>query len=222
MALHMNLGLNSFTKHRNGVHSPPRRNPEKARSQPDSRWASQIGLCAITLAMAFLFTACGRPAQTPVTVSSGSDWREFQGTWTAAGSRYILPLSGDRRASISHFTGSLMLAGASRPDIGFRAEAIVFNDSVTGMVGRAVWTDEHSDQVFSELRGEGTTTTNRIVGTFLGGTGPYADATGSYEFSWRFLLETEDGTPQGQSVGLHGRVRMTQRAIAPGTGGSRR
>ena len=111
-----------------------------------------------------------------------------------------------RRSRICN--GSLLLAGPSRPGVGFRAEAIVLNDSATGMVGRAVWTDERGDQVYSELRGEGTATGNRIVGTFLGGTGRYAGATGTYEFSWQFVLETEDGTVQGQSVGLKGRVRV--------------
>ena len=89
-----------------------------------------------------------------------------------------------------------------------RAEAIVLNDSTTGMVGRAVWTDERGDQVYSELRGEGTATGNKIVGTFLGGSGRYRGAEGTYELSWRFVLESEDGSVQGQSAGLKGRVRL--------------
>jgi len=117
--------------------------------------------------------------------------------------------------------GPLLLAEPSRPDVGFRAEAIVLIDSATGMVGRSVWTDDRGDQVYSELRGEGTATGNRIVGTFLGGTGRYSGATGTYEFSWRFVLEAEDGTVQGQSVGLKGRVRVGQPPGAPGVGGSR-
>jgi len=111
----------------------------------------------------------------------------------------------------------VLLSGASRPAVGFRAEAIVLNDSATGMVGRAVWTDERGDQAYSELRGEGTTTGNRIVGTFVGGTGRYSGATGTYEFSWRFVLESEDGTVQGQSSGLKGRVRFE---LPPGTQGA--
>ena len=31
--------------------------------------------------------------------------------------------------------------------------------------------------------------------------------TGDYAFTWRFLLEREDGTVQGQSLGLKGQVR---------------
>ena len=144
--------------------------------------------------------------------ASAAEWREFQGTWTAAGSRHTMVLGAGRRASVANLTGSLMLDGALRPGVGFRAEAIVFNDSATGMTGRAVWTDERGDQVYSELRGDGTATGNHIVGTLLGGTGRYAGAAGGYEFSWRFVLETEAGdgagSVQGQSLGFKGRVRL--------------
>jgi len=115
----------------------------------------------------------------------------------------------------------LILSGASRPAVGFRAEAIVLSDTVSGAVGRAVWTDENGEQVFSELRGEGTATNNKIVGTFLGGTGKYSGVTGSYEFSWRFLLESEDGTVQGQSIGLNGKARLGQPQAALDSGGTR-
>src|SRR5262249_6207873 len=140
--------------------------------------------------------------------SLDGEWHDFQGMWTAAGTRNIMLLGGDRRAAVSSFNGSLVLAGPSRPGVGFRSEAIVFSDTVTGMVGRAVWTDEHGDQAYSELRGEGTASNNKIIGTFVGGTGRYSGATGSYEFSWRFVLENEDGAVQGQSLGLKGRVRV--------------
>jgi hypothetical protein len=113
-----------------------------------------------------------------------------------------------------------MLSGPSRPAVGFHAEAIVLNDSATGIVGRAVWTDERGDQVFSELRGETAATGNRLFGTFLGGSGRYAGAAGSYEFTWRFLLEAEDGTVQGQSMGLTGRIRAAAPPGAPSPGNS--
>jgi hypothetical protein len=177
-----------------------------------------LSLSAIVLVALFV-TACGRSPQTSQSVSAGGEWREFQGTWTAAGSRNILRLGADRRAAISTFEGSLLLAGPSRPGVGFRSEAIVFNDTSTGMVGRAVWTDEHGDQAFSELRGEGTAEKNKITGTFVGGTGRYAGITGTYEFSWRFLIENEDGVVQGQSIGLNGRVRIGSQQAATGQGG---
>lgn len=175
----------------------------------------------ILLASLLFMIGCDRAPQATQLAPAGGDWHEFQGTWTTSGSRNIMPLAGDRRASISNFSGSLVLAGPSRPDVGFRAEAIVFNDSLTGLTGRAVWTDEHGDQAFSELQLAGTQTDNKIVGTFIGGTGRYAGATGTYEFAWRFVLESEDGNLQGESVGLKGRVRVNSAQASSGIGDPR-
>ena len=111
-----------------------------------------------------------------------------------------------------------MLLGPSRPAVGFRAEALVLNDSATGTIGRAVWTDDRGDQVFSELKGQGTRTGSHIVGTFAGGTGRYAGASGSYEFDWLFVLQTEEGEIQGQSEGLSGKVRVTSAQATPDAG----
>ena len=167
------------------------------------------------------------------TATDGGAWHEFQGLLTAVGHREVLGFGGDRRVAVSDFEGSLVLSGVERPSLGFRVNAVVFNDSATGMMGRAVWTDDRGDQVYSELRGAGDATGNRIVGSFVGGTGRYAGATGTYEFSWRFVLETEDGTVQGQSQGLKGKVRASPQPNtqpntqpdtqpnAPGTGGRR-
>jgi hypothetical protein len=168
---------------------------------------------------ALLTTGCSHAPQDSRSASSGGEWHDFKGTWTAAGSRSIMPFGGDRRTVISILNGSLVLAGSSRPNAGFRAEVFVFNDTATGMVGRAVWTDEHGDQAFSELRGEGTADNNTITGTFVGGTGRYAGANGTYEFSWRFVLENEDGVVEGQSMGLKGRIRVGSRQTGSEQGG---
>jgi len=201
--------------------APPPPKSQGSVSGTTSRRAHLRRLGPLTLVGLLVMTACGPAPQTSMSLPAGGDWHEFEGTWTAAGSRYTMRLGGDRRASIANLNGSLLLAGPSRPAVGFRAEAIVLNDSVTGMIGRAVWTDERADQVYSELRGEGTATSNRIVGTFLGGTGRYAGATGTYEFSWRFVLESEDGSVQGQSLGLKGRVRVDSSPATPDRRGPR-
>jgi hypothetical protein len=178
-------------------------------------------LCGVGLVSLVLVTACSRMPQASQSISSGGEWREFQGTWTAAGSRNTMRLAGDRRASIAIFNGSLLLAGSSRPGVGFRSEAILFSDTATGMVGRAVWTDEHGDHAYSELRGEGTAGNNKIIGTFVGGTGRYSGVTGTYEFSWRFVLQIEEGAVQGQSIGLKGRVRLGSQQAAAAEGAPR-
>ena len=142
-------------------------------------------------------------------------WRTFGGSWTATGTRTTLDLGSDHRASIVHMNGSLLLAGDNRPGVGFKAEIVGFTDSQRGMVGRSVWTDERGDKVFSELTGEWVGTGNRISGTFLGGTGRYAGATGKYEFQWQYMLTADDGTVSGRTVGLKGRVRV---GVSPSAG----
>jgi hypothetical protein len=166
--------------------------------------------CLVMLALALAAAACG-PAMDPLgRDATPGEWREFEGSWNAAGSRRSISLGADRRGSIIDLRGSMLLAGPGRPGVGFHSEAIALVDSETGLLGRSVWTDERGDQVFSELKGEGKAARNHIVGTFLGGTGRYAGVTGVYEFSWQFVIEAEDGSIQGRAVGLKGRVRLGQ------------
>ena len=157
--------------------------------------------------VALAVTGCdgGEPPSTALTPGG---WHEFGGSWNAAGSRRTLPLGGERRASLVDLKGTMLLAGAGRPGVGFRSELIALGDSETGLVGRSVWTDENGDQVFSELSGEGTAAKNRITGKFVGGTGRYSGAAGSYEFSWQYVIEAEDGRIQGRAVDLKGRVHV--------------
>ena len=100
--------------------------------------------------------------------------------------------------------------------MGFQAQAIGLTDSLAGMQGRCVWTDERGDKVYSELKGEFVATGNRIVGTILGGTGRYAGLTGEYSFHWRFVVESEDGAVSGRAVDLKGRARLGSEAAVPG------
>lgn len=183
--------------------------------------AAARGLRLAAAAAVLVLAGCSPPGGSSDAGLPGTEWHEFQGTWTAAGARHRIPLGGDRRASIANLEGTLLLAGATRPGVGFRAEAVVLNDSTTGMIGRAVWTDERGDEVFSELRGEGTSSGNRITGTFIGGTGRFSGATGGYELAWQYVLEAEDGKVQGRAVGLTGKVRVGAVQAASAVQGAR-
>ena len=175
---------------------------------------------AIAVAGLLTLAACSRAPQ-PQAPSAGDGWREFQGSWIATGTRHTINLGADRRASVVSLSGSMVLTGSSGPGAGFRAEAIALGDTATGVVGRAVWTDERGDQAWSEFRGDGTATGARIAGTFIGGTGRYTGATGTYEFTWQYVLEAEDGTVQGRAVGLAGRVRLGSPPTVPTTQGAK-
>ena len=183
-------------------------------TQTSCRGLCSRGLLVTGVVASLLMGGCeGETAQPP---PSAVEWREFEGSWNAAGTRRTIPLGADRRGSTIDLRGTMLLAGPGRPGVGFRAEIIALVDSETGLVGRGVWTDEHGDQVYSELKGEGTKENNHIVGTILGGTGRFGGVSGAYEFSWQFVIESEDGSIQGRAVGLKGRYRLAE----PATGGA--
>ena len=169
----------------------------------------------VMIALALTVAACSPVAESPKPQTATGEWREFEGSWNAAGSRRTISLGAGRRGSIIDLRGTMLLGGPGRPGVGFSSEVIALVDTASGLQGRSVWTDERGDQVFSELKGEGTAANNHLTGTFLGGTGRYAGVTGSYEFSWQYVMEAEDGSIQGRAAGLKGRVRFGQ----PGAGG---
>jgi hypothetical protein len=175
----------------------------------------------LTLAALLLTAACDRSVGPAPQTLPGGEWRAFEGSWTASGTRRTLHLGANDRAAIFDMTGSLLLTGAERPAVGFRAQAIGFSDSRTGMQGRSVWTDERGDMVYSELKGEFVGTGNQIAGTFIGGTGRYAGVTGDYSFRWQYVIDAEDGAVSGRVVDFKGRARLGQAATAPvgGPGG---
>ena len=156
--------------------------------------------------LAFAAVACG-PATAPRPAAAPGEPLQFEGSWNATGSRHTISLGEDRLGSIVDLKGTMLLAGPGRPGVGFQSEVIGLADSATGFQGRSVWTDEHGDQVFSELQGEGTAAKNHITATILSGTGRYAGVTGSYEFSWQWVMEGEEAVVQGRAVDLHGRVQ---------------
>jgi hypothetical protein len=160
-----------------------------------------------SLVLLMIGVACGGPAAPAQTAPPAGEWREFDGNWTASGTRTTLDLGTNHTASNIHMNGSLLLT-RNTLGVGFRAEVVGLVDSQSGMVGRAVWTDERGDKVFSELKGEWVGAGNRIAGTFLGGTGRYAGVTGEYEFQWQYVLAAEDGTVSGRTVGFKGRARL--------------
>ena len=173
--------------------------------------------CRFLLGLAFAAAACSPAQESPRPAAASGAELEFSGSWSGLGSRHTISLGADRFGSIVELKGTMLLTGPGRPGVGFQSEVIGLTDSATGFQGRSVWTDERGDQVYSELRGEGTAAKNRIAGTILSGTGRYAGVTGSYEFSWQWVMEGEDGAIQGRAVDLRGRVQP-----GPETGGSPR
>jgi len=177
-------------------------------------WSRWRWLMVVAL---LLTAACGHSSGKAQTLPAG-EWQTFEGTWTAAGTRRTLRLGADDRAAIFELTGTVLLSGAQRPAVGFKAQAIGFSESRAGMQGRSVWTDEHGYMVYSELKGEAVDSGNRITGRFIGGTGRYAGVTGEYTFQWQYVIDAEDGAVSGRVVDLKGRARL-QAASPTGAAG---
>ena len=74
--------------------------------------------------------------------------------------------------------------------------------------GRGVWTDSDGSQIFSVFHGTGVARAKKIEGTFIGGTGRFMGAMGSFAFTWQFVIDTADGGIQGQTSDLSGRIRV--------------
>ncbi len=131
-----------------------------------------------------------------------------------------MQLESGHQAGTFRATGSLLLEGKQRLKRGFKADVIGFSDNLTGMQGRAVWTDERGDKVFSELHSEGDITTTAIAGKFLGGTGRYANITGEYTFKWKRLIKGENGEISGRVVDFKGWARLGSPDTTSGTIGN--
>jgi hypothetical protein len=142
-----------------------------------------------------------------LTLASAAQETSFEGSWSASGRRHAVALAGGREARIVEISGGVVLASGDGLSGGFRGEAIGFDDGEGMSLGRAVWTDENGDRVFSRLRGEPLETGRRISGTITGGTGRYAGLSGDYSFTWQYVLAAEEGRIQGRAVDLSGRIR---------------
>jgi len=175
----------------------------------------------IMLLPTLLAVGCGQPE--PTTVMTPGDRIPFSGNWSPTGTQQVLDLEAGHRAGIFRLNGSLVLTGKQRLTRAFRTDVIGFSDTGSGMVGRSVWTDEHGDRVFSELRGAAIGPGQRIEGNIIGGTGRYEGLRGEYGFEWQRIGPVEGDEIAGRVVGLTGWARVTPAAEqSPTTAGDRK
>ena len=165
------------------------------------------------LLLVALAVACERPVTAPGDALPAGEWRSFEGTWTAAGDRRAIEAGPGQEAAVVDLSGSILLSGERGLGAGFQARAVAYTDGKATSIGRAVWTDQRGDLVFSELSGGELATGRRISGRFTGGTGRWAGIAGEYGFDWKYVIDTE-GRVQGRAEGLRGRARIVPRGGA--------
>jgi hypothetical protein len=135
------------------------------------------------------------------------EWQSFSGTLTATGRRDTLPQEDGGVAATMRLTGSLVITAGAGLRRGFRVEAIGFEESQGNGMGRAVWTDDDGDRIYSRMVGSPVEAGRRSAATITGGTGRYAGVAGSYTFTWQYVLPGEQGVVQARAVSLSGRYR---------------
>ena len=167
----------------------------------EGRGLRAAALLCLALALAIVVGASLRAQQPP------DGWRTFAGAWSASGVRQTLPAEAGRTAAIARLSGALVLSSGGAGS-GFAAEAIGFDDGSSETTGRAVWTDNRGDRIFSTLRGEPLQTGRHITGTITGGTGRWSGAIGEYTLTWQYVVAGEGDAIQGWSKDVHGRVRI--------------
>jgi hypothetical protein len=164
------------------------------------------GLVGVLAAQSVAPVAPALPAaQTPDQASSS---QAFEATWSASGERQTLTLEAGHPAVTVQLSGAVTITSGAALGRGFRGEFIGFDDGAGVVTGRAVWTDEKGDRIFSVLTGEALTSDGRpLLATITGGTGRYAGVTGEYLFRWQSLIATDGNHVSGRAVDLRGRVR---------------
>jgi hypothetical protein len=131
----------------------------------------------------------------------------FEATWSASGERQTLTIEAGHPAVTVQLSGAVTITPGAGLGRGFRGEFIGFDDGAGLVAGRAVWTDDRGDRIFSVLAGEALTSDGRpLVATITGGTGRYAGVTGAYLFRWQYLIAAEGSHVNGRAVDLRGRV----------------
>jgi hypothetical protein len=172
----------------------------------EERDAMRTGLwgLGVVLAVALVGGPPASPGQPPAPPAA---WHAIEGSWNAAGHRRILPAEDGRTAGTVFLTGAVVLVSGGATSRGFQGEAIAYDDGTGEGVGRAVWTDERGDRIFSRLSLVALAAGRRVSATITGGTGRYAGVEGEYAFEWQYVVEGEAGAIQGHAVGLKGRLR---------------
>jgi hypothetical protein len=119
----------------------------------------------------------------------------------------MLPTEAGVSALTIQLSGAVSIRTGSGLSRGFRGEVLGFDDGTGLAAGRAVWTDERGDRIFSVLQGDVLAAgTRQMRAIITGGSGRYAGFTGEYEFTWRHLIAVDNAQVNGQAVNLRGYV----------------
>jgi hypothetical protein len=162
-----------------------------------------LARAGLLLALVPVLHGCGRVPAEP----AAGEWRTFEGSWSAVGTRRAIPTAGGGSAATVHLSGAVVLRSGDGLGRGFRGEAIGFDDGQALRAGRWVWTDDRGDQVFGEATGEPLRSGRRLQATITGGSGRYAGITGEFSFIWQEVVAEDAEAFHLRTTTIEGRYR---------------
>lgn len=165
-------------------------------------------ICAPAVVVGARDVMIGARAPRATDPESIGEARSFEATVSASGRRETLAVEGGRVASTLRLSGSLVVTGADGLGKGFRAEFLGFDDGSGTGTARAVWTDDAGDKVFSRMVGSNMQAGRQTSATITGGTGRYAGISGTYTFTWQYVMPDEHGAVHVRVVSMKGRYRV--------------
>ena len=129
----------------------------------------------------------------------------FAGTWIASGTRQPFAFVEGREVFPFQIEGHVNLRTGVGETEDFWSTCVGLWDSQTGGTTRCVWRSMDGDRVYSVLRGEPLRAGVAVTGEIVGGTGALDGITGSYEFTWHTLDDSEeDDVLTGHARDLNG------------------
>lgn len=149
---------------------------------------------------------------TPIPASAGQTG-DFTGVWIANGTRQVLPFGPNRNFYTFKLSGHVNLKEPIGGELDFWSEVIGISDSKTGTEARCVWRDLDGRKLFIELKTDHMKSKGLVMGTIVGGTEKFTNATGTLSFKWSsfsFYKDDNRSTVSGQTYDLTGNFQLPE------------
>lgn len=111
----------------------------------------------------------------------------FSGTWTASGTRDLLPFGENRETALVRLSGHVNLADDLGETRDYWSTCIGLVDSMSGSDVRCVWRSLDGQEIYIVLRAEQLAAESVVEGEIVGGTGAAEGMTGNLGFRWSTL-----------------------------------
>ena len=122
-----------------------------------------------------------------VTTSMAEDSGPIAGTWSANGTKELLPFEDGREVSLFKVSGLVKLQDAVGSSKDYWSQCFGLTDSSTGAEARCTWKSLDGQKIFLTLHSKPFAEGSHVNGEIIGGTGAVEGITGSIQFDWETM-----------------------------------